>query len=547
MRTYFFIFLLILFTNLPFLAANARFETPALIPLVMQVQKDGEPLDGERIGVIVEIQDSEGNLVYETPKVVFIEAINGLVRAEVGNTEQGFPPLNEKFVNTVKPLTLFIRLCDENLVCEELVDDVTGFSGIPLLVGSKALNADRLDGFESTDFVRWNQKIPPQQTDFLEDDGRDLILRGNASSPEANVFFSSDKKNRIFFDGSDFKVQKGSTTFTLGAGAGSGGGDITSVTAGNGLTGGGTSGDVTLHVAAGRGIMVVDDRDRLELDQNVEITWTANHDWDLTGSERLQIRGQDGGATGLFEIRQSPLGSTATSTYGLHERFFNNDDANVETHRLIAISIDNDGVTANDDIRAIEINNGVDSTADVDTAIRIENADTDTAIVTGIDFVIGSGGMTTALNVSDPEITNALNIGPNVLLGTTATIDFTNFDVQANGDVVSAGNYRRSVVDGIDVTGDTVQGSEPLTKDINRVTLCDAGGTSGPTLPPANAGLVITVINSCADTILLFPAAGDFIDGKNLDAPITLFSNDTAVCHALDTTLWWCGRMVRED
>jgi hypothetical protein len=49
--------------------------------------------------------------------------------------------------------------------------------------------------------------------------------------------------------------------------------------------------------------------------------------------------------------------------------------------------------------------------------------------------------MTDGLDVSDAEIVNGLNIGANTLLGTTGLIDYTNFDVNATGDVtVGAGS-----------------------------------------------------------------------------------------------------------
>lgn len=43
--------------------------------------------------------------------------------------------------------------------------------------------------------------------------------------------------------------------------------------------------------------------------------------------------------------------------------------------------------------------------------------------------------ITDAIDASDSQITNAINVGDNVILGTTTTIDFTSFDVASGGDL----------------------------------------------------------------------------------------------------------------
>ncbi len=49
----------------------------------------------------------------------------------------------------------------------------------------------------------------------------------------------------------------------------------------------------------------------------------------------------------------------------------------------------------------------------------------------------GSGTITDAIDLSDETITNALNIGANIIIGTTASIDFTNFDVATTGAITT--------------------------------------------------------------------------------------------------------------
>ena len=53
----------------------------------------------------------------------------------------------------------------------------------------------------------------------------------------------------------------------------------------------------------------------------------------------------------------------------------------------------------------------------------------------GFNILISGAVLTDAIDVSDDDIVNALNIGANEIEGTTGVIDFTDFDVDADGDV----------------------------------------------------------------------------------------------------------------
>ncbi len=79
------------------------------------------------------------------------------------------------------------------------------------------------------------------------------------------VFNSDDETLDIYYQGNIIQIGSG----------GGGGGDITSVTAGSGLTDGGTSGGVTLNVGAGTGITV--NADDVAIDQAFSPTWTGFH------------------------------------------------------------------------------------------------------------------------------------------------------------------------------------------------------------------------------------------------------------------------------
>ncbi len=79
----------------------------------------------------------------------------------------------------------------------------------------------------------------------------------------------------------------------------------------------------------------------------------------------------------------------------------------------------------------------------------LDNQDATQAVSNGIVIQSAGGTIVDALDLTDAELVNALNVGDNIVLGTTATIDFSNFDVAGNGNITSAGDV---AVNGGDLT-----------------------------------------------------------------------------------------------
>lgn len=113
-------------------------------------------------------------------------------------------------------------------------------------------------------------------------------------------------------------------------------------------------------------------------------------------------------------------------------------DVTAITQDMLHLSYTNDAVTDILAQRGLVIEN-LASTNGMEVGLSIENADTDDAMVKGIEFVTAAGAITTAIDATDPEIGTALSVAANDIVGTTGLINYTNFDVEADGDIVSAG------------------------------------------------------------------------------------------------------------
>lgn len=80
------------------------------------------------------------------------------------------------------------------------------------------------------------------------------------------------------------------------------------------------------------------------------------------------------------------------------------------------------------------------------------------------------------------------------------------------------------------------QGQQPLTSDVNNVSVC-ANANDVVTLPAAIAGHKITVINSGAQILQVFPASGDDL-GAGVNASTTIAAGASKTFVAYDATNW---------
>ena len=106
------------------------------------------------------------------------------------------------------------------------------------------------------------------------------------------------------------------------------------------------------------------------------------------------------------------------------------------------------------------------------------------------------------------------------------------------GDVSFAHELYRTSVATVTAATTQTQGQQPLTKRMNIVgTVANANDVV--TLPPAAQGRQVLVRNEGANTLQIFPASGDRVNGGSVDASVTLAASTGLTLEAVDATDWY--------
>lgn len=183
----------------------------------------------------------------------------------------------------------------------------------------------------------------------------------------------------------------------------------------------------------------------------------------------------------------------------------------------------------------VDVNGGAGSITFTDFTVSADGVITVTPddSPAGCIVVTPSAAATTGLDVSDANLTNAISVGDNVILGGAASINFTSFDVASNGNIVTTGNV--TAVDGtfsgnLAVTG-AVTMDAVVAKTAATTLTVDGTGVGGVTIGGTSTGTVTlgggaTLVN-LPSTVDLVLAGGDLTITDTANADMVTFTNNT--------------------
>lgn len=218
----------------------------------------------------------------------------------------------------------------------------------------------------------------------------------------------------------------------------------------------GTAGDVTLTSGDDLLLNPTDDiTATLAAAGSVTVNATTTPNTTTTGVIAMNVGAGDAAVDGLNIAMTQNDGATAAVDATAAEILLTGNDANGDVFGLTITGAATANAAAGTYEAGISINNAEDAVGSMTDGIVIA-ATTDTAT-------------TDAIDVSDAELVNAINVGANVILGTTAVINFDNFDVDANGEITAASDL---IVNGDEIDADG-------TLDITGATGLNLNSTAG--------------------------------------------------------------------
>ncbi len=160
------------------------------------------------------------------------------------------------------------------------------------------------------------------------------------------------------------------------------------------------------------------------------------------------------------------------------------------------------------------------------------------ALVAGTVYTAAQPNITSVGTLTSLAVTGNVTAGN--LYANSGTVGVTTVTASGNisaANVTASAYHIRSVQTGISAAGTAQGNATAITKEMNIVSTVSSG--QGVVLPTAVAGMVISITNTSANSLLVYPASGGTINTLSLNAGFTHPAGATLQFIAPTTTQWY--------
>ena len=235
------------------------------------------------------------------------------------------------------------------------------------------------------------------------------------------------------------------------------------------------------------------------------------------------------GNINLTAIGSANLGNSATANYFIGNFYGTANTATTATNASALLQNTSSATTVYPTFTTSSANGN--SSAVFNTSI---SANLGNASITATTFVGALSGAATSATTAGTVTTAAQ--GNITSVGTLTSLNSSG-NIIAPSHIANTGYFIRSVNAGVSAAG-TVQGNATaLTTEFNRVSTVASG--SGVVLPTATAGMAVVIVNSSANSLLVYPASGAAINSLATNAGYSHVTLATLQYIAISSTQWY--------
>jgi hypothetical protein len=266
---------------------------------------------------------------------------------------------------------------------------------------------------------------------------------------------------------------------------------------------------------------------------NVAIASGANVTLGVAGTARITATSAGGNVTGTLGVSGNANvgnigGATGIFTTAANTPLVQNGTSNVAIASGANVTL---GVAGTARITATSAGGNVTGTLTISTAANVplvQNGTSNVAIASGANVTLGVAG-TTRITATSTGANVTGTLGVSGILTGSANISGAN--------IISTNNHVFSVATGVSAAGTAQGNATAITKDFNVVSTVASG--AGVVLPTAIAGYRITVLNTSANALLVYPATNGIINSQAANASYSQPAGSRLDYISTSTTQWY--------